>query len=366
MLHGSRKFYLICALFVLNGCSSGNLPQTNQVTQEDERLLVHDFGIIRPRSEQTHIFALKNPTDEAWKVHRIIENCACTGVKTSADVVPAGSSLDVELTYRAGTGFTDDRRDTVVEFEQEGVLAITLRVEAQIRPQIVLRPSHVSFSAYEPDKQYQDTIVVHDWSDDGLKTVEFRSDDPWIAVSAPSKDRSTDTKAQFSPWTATVVADTKGLPPGKHSGRVEVIAQERGLEYSTYLTVSLDVTPPVRIVPSDLFFGEVKPSETAAIRSTLFVVPGSAVGTEKSLWESMAVSSDFPADILSVEITKETEARGTMTVSLTPKTTERLKGNVTVKFGDGRFHELSLPVIASVRSETLSPSKKENDDENLE
>jgi len=141
-----HSLYLVFVLCLLNGCFSGNLtqetyPVQSNSTQDNEHLLIRDFGVVRPHSEQSHIFTLKNSTDSDWKISRIVENYSCTVVKTSADAVSAGGSLDIELTYRAGTDFTDDRRDTIVEFEQEDVLPITLRVEAKIRPQIVLSPT---------------------------------------------------------------------------------------------------------------------------------------------------------------------------------------------------------------------------------
>jgi hypothetical protein len=146
--------------------------------------------------------------------------------------------------------------------------------------------------------------------------------------------------------------DPKGLPSGKHSGRIEVIATEKGLEYATYMSVTLDVTSPIRIIPSNLFFGAVEPNKTATMNCTILLTVSDA---EKDHWESMQVVTDFPANVLKAEITQETKNRGTMAVSLTPQTFDPLRGNVTIKFGEGRYHELSLPVIASVRSETINP-----------
>ena len=368
-----RCFWAVFALFFLTGCSvesvhkAGNNPKEQNETHDDGRLLVYDFGVIRPRSEQSHVFTLKNPTDTDWRISEIVENCSCTVAKTLTDVIPAGGSLDVELTYRAGTEFTNDKRDTIVHFEQEDVLPITLRVESKIRPQIVVQPANLSVSAYEPDKKIQQTVVVHDWSDAGLKTVSSRSDDSWISVSAPRQDRTTDTEAPFLPWTGTLVIDTKGLSSGKHSGRVDITAREKDLEYSTYLTVSLDIASPVRVVPSNLFFGEIQPNETATIQCTLFIVPNNTGDTDSSHWESIVIDSDLPSDTLEAEIVRESDVRGTLTVNLTPKTSDRLQGNVIVKLGNGRYKELVLPVNAYVKREPLtSQERKANCDENVE
>jgi hypothetical protein len=204
--------------------------------------------------------------------------------------------LDVELTYRAGTEFADDKRDTIVHFEQEDVLPITLRVESKIRPQIVLQPANFSVSAYKPGKKIQQTVVVHDWSDAGLKTVKLQPDNSWISVSAPRQDRTVDTLAPFSSWSATLAIDTKNLSAGRHLGRVNITARDKDLEYSTYLMVSLDITSPVRVIPSNLFFGEVQPNETATIQCTLFIVPKNSGDTDSNHWESLDVDSDLPSD----------------------------------------------------------------------
>jgi hypothetical protein len=238
---------------------------------------------------------------------------------------------------------------------------------SKIRPQIVLQPSNLSIAAYEPDKKFQNTVILHDWSDVGLKIVQFQSDDSWISVSAPRQNRDVDTQAPFLPWTTTLTIDTKELSTGRHTGRVDVTAKEKDLEYSTYLMVLLNVESPIRVVPSNLFFGEVRPHETAVIRCTMFVLSNNVSDMNNSPWASMTIVTDLPSDTLKTEIVKETETRGMLNVSLTPRTLDPLQGNVTIKLGDGRYHELLLPVIASVKSEPLtSQERKENYDENVE
>jgi len=364
---------VVFALLFLPGCSVKSVskvevvPDTKAEILNDGRLLVHDFGIIRPRSEQSHVFTLSNSTDTDWKISKIVENCSCTVAQTSTDVVPAGDSLAVELAYRAGSEFSNDKRDTIVHFEQEDVSPITLRVESKIRPQIVVQPVNFSIAAYEPDKKIQKTVVVHDWSDAGLKTVHFCSDDSWISILTARQDRDTESEAPFPPWAGVLTVDVKGLQAGKHSGRIEVTAREKDLEYSTYVNVTLDILSPVRVVPSNLFFGEIVPDETTTIRCTMLVVPDNASDTDKSLWESLVIVSDLSSETLKTEIIKETETRGTLVISLMPHTSDRLQGNVTISIGEGRYHDLLLPVIAYVKRESLtSQERKENDGENVE
>jgi hypothetical protein len=329
--------------------------------KETSSLYIHDFGVIRPQSEQEYVFSIKNPTAIDWNIHKIVQNCSCTVVTPLLESIPAGGSLDAKMSYRAGKELADDLRDSIIQFEQPDVPPITLRVKAQIRPQLVFQPKQVHFSVYIPNKKYNETVVVHDWSDNGLQTVKFHSDDTWIVVAPPKKNTAIVTDALFTPWESLLTVDSTNLSPGKYQGRITIVAKDKKLEYTTFIPVVLDVGSIVRAIPSNLFFGEVDFGEETVITSTLLVPPVEKIGIQTDLWNSMMVESDFPKDVLRVEMMKETESKGKLTVFLTPQSFGNLKGNIFLKFNNNQFHQLSLPVIAHVKGEPITPSFKEID-----
>lgn len=184
-------FLATCLFFW--GCKFKATEAPGDLHDDDVSIYVHDFGVVRPQSEQVHFFEVKNSSDSEWKIRKVVQNCSCTVAKISSLSVPPGETLNVELSYRAGKGFADETRDSVVYFEQEDIGPITLRVKAQIRPQITLQPPHYSLSSYVPNDRPSGQFLLQDWSDDGLKEVEFISEEPWISVSSPKKGDQHDT-----------------------------------------------------------------------------------------------------------------------------------------------------------------------------
>ncbi len=356
----------LAASLIFGGCTSPISKVPEKPENQDANIFVHDFGVVRPQSEQIHLFELKNSGEAERNVRKIVQNCSCTVAKPSSLSIPPGGTLNVELIYRAGKDFSDDVRDSVVYFEQEEIEPVILRVKARIRPQVTLQPSLFSLSSYMPNDRQTDRFTLQDWSDTGLKEVEFISEEPWISVSSPKKGKNNDARTPFPPWEGSFTVDTTNLNSGRHQGRIRVLARDGETEYVSSMTVVLVVASAVKVIPSNLFFGEIRPGETASLECTMLLVPQKNSDTHEDLWKLMKVESDFPEHVLEATIRKVSDTKGTLTVRLTPHHLGRLKGNIRIVFQDARFHDLTLPVIAHVVDDDSSsslPSRKSHEND---
>lgn len=71
----------------------------------------HDFGRIGPRDIVTHTFFVRNDGDAPLTISRAYTTCGCTTAEVSADVIPPGKAVAVELRFDAG--FHDSAGQTV-------------------------------------------------------------------------------------------------------------------------------------------------------------------------------------------------------------------------------------------------------------
>ncbi len=339
------KSLLIAVL--LSGCYNAQTSRHEQ--KENQNLLIHDFGIIRPQSEHTHTFYLENNTEHDWHVSEIEKSCSCTAIKLSSDIVPAKGSTEIEMTYRAGKEMADEKRDSSVVFEETNISPIILRIKAQIRPEMYISPRNIAITAYRPDKNYSSTIKVHDWTDKGIVSMDFLPDEPWVTASDCKKSRAIDTSSPFSAWEGEININSKTLMFGRNYGRIKIVARDRHNEYSTFVDLVVTVSSIAKIIPSNLFFGDVDRGKTTTLQCVLLMVPQEQTGLHDDPWEALVIEKELPDDVLKIQLAKESQTKGLLTFSLTPASSGKLAGDVKIKFKKGQFHELRLPVIAHLR-----------------
>ena len=71
----------------------------------------YDFGRIGPQDVVTHTFLVRNDGDAPLTISRAYTTCGCTTAEISADVIPPGQAVTVELVFDAG--FHDSAGQTV-------------------------------------------------------------------------------------------------------------------------------------------------------------------------------------------------------------------------------------------------------------
>ena len=82
-------------------------PQPNVAVSE----AFHDFGRIGPQDVVTHTFLVRNDGDAPLTISRAYTTCGCTTAEISADEIPPGQAVTVELVFDAG--FHDSAGQTV-------------------------------------------------------------------------------------------------------------------------------------------------------------------------------------------------------------------------------------------------------------
>lgn len=97
---GNSHVALLVELLVLGGAcftgcadvKSANLPAP-QSQPVSNSTIVHDFGVIRPKSRAEHQFLIKNDSAIPWTVASILATCRCTLATTPTEVIPPSGLL---------------------------------------------------------------------------------------------------------------------------------------------------------------------------------------------------------------------------------------------------------------------------------
>ena len=106
-------------------------PQPNVIVDET----FHDFGRIGPEDVVTRTFVVRNDGDAPLTISRAYTTCGCTTAEVSADEIPPGKAVTVELVFDAG--FHDSagqtvRRGVILENNDPDQPQTELRVQAEL------------------------------------------------------------------------------------------------------------------------------------------------------------------------------------------------------------------------------------------
>lgn len=125
-----RKLFLVLTvLTVIQVCGFGHAH--SEVTSFFTDSLVYDFGPVALDSVCSHIFTIKNITDEDICIRRVVSNCDCVEASVSSEKILAGESVELEVMLTADkTG--DVTKIIYVHLSDKNNPVLMFRVFAQV------------------------------------------------------------------------------------------------------------------------------------------------------------------------------------------------------------------------------------------
>ena len=106
-------------------------PQPNVVVPEAS----YDFGRIGPQDVMRRTFLLRNNGDAPLTIARAYTTCGCTTAEISADVIPPGKAVSIDLVYDAGfhdTAGQTVRRGLIIESNDPDQPQAEIWVQAEV------------------------------------------------------------------------------------------------------------------------------------------------------------------------------------------------------------------------------------------
>lgn len=348
------NWLVFCAAFSIlqfwSGCSSDNgnmstLPYSGAIVSNEcaeSVVLDHDFGVIKGGNLYEHEFEIHNDTKIAWSLDRLINSCACTATSVSSQVIQPGTTERIKVGYKSQERSYNDERNVAVVFKESNAPQFVLKIRARVRVPMTISPDKLVFPQLGKGQQRKDSFEIYNFSEADWDSIHIESSTNWLSTNWSAVPvRESDRGIVRQSWCATVTADAGDIPSGQHDGTIVIRSiGGKGKEYLNSLKVHALVTSAVTAIPSQLFFGRIKPGETADTTVKIQFSPGS---TPKDL-SKIAFKHNF-GDQLNLRWLKTDGDVWELNAELTLRDGEELSGQkLSVAFSESGLPSLDLPI----------------------
>jgi len=336
--------------FGLSGCGTPELP-LERVGADDPALepssglsLEHDFGVVSPNSENRHTFSVRNTSKGTWTLKRIHVTCVCTVVDASESSIKGGEAEEFEVLQRVGDRNEDEVRSVLLEFNEDGAPKIQLVVRARVRKPLTVSETALAFGSMGRGGEAEKHFEIVNFSSLEWQSLSVEPLAAWLRVDRQALGARGD--GEHSPlqqWRCTVRAATEELPFGRHQAVIRVHPGAGEIDV-VEVPVSLVLSAPFHVVPSEMFFGTVVAGEESQAKIELLFLPGSPQFDS----QTVVVAHDMKEGI-ELELSEVAERHWRLEAKLTPREEGLLEGNISVSFGNEELPELNIPLLARVR-----------------
>lgn len=203
---------------------TGEIPATESVSKDPdapiERVRVEpatiEVGELAPEARVTRSIRLRNVSDRPVRVLRAVSDCSCTTPTVPHDPIPAGGSVDTEITVQPGTtqGVRFSKR---VTFEVEGALPASCTVQGTVGTWLHWSPTTLEAPADGVDAPPGE-IAIESAVGTPFAVTEV---DPSIESDGPSEPSTRQVvhvdwalwREAGRPMQVTITTDHRGAPP---------------------------------------------------------------------------------------------------------------------------------------------------------
>ncbi|MEX2121948.1 MAG: DUF1573 domain-containing protein [Pirellulales bacterium] len=309
--------------------------------------LSHDLGVVAPYTTHTCRFSIPNRTNSLWTFKQVDVTCTCTVPRISGTAIEPGGHGYVDVRYRAPSKEFDDQRLLHVHFAERGAPAISLQVRAKVRELISFSSPAILFGAIGSNANAQAHFDILNYSVTPWSSVRVLPTAEWLTCDIRpelSLNPSAGPGGPRQAWRVIVNVRTKDLDIGPHQGHIDVAVQTSNGPLVRRQKAILEVYPPVTVVPSQLFFGQIAARESVARKLLLRFIARELPDTVRHIHIRHDVG-----DELTVTTERISNTMHQVVAELAPETgrSRSLRGAVYISFGNG-FPELKVPVTATV------------------
>jgi Protein of unknown function (DUF1573) len=322
--------------------------QTSNAAENDrsgQKLITHDFGVLRPAQSVTHTYVIDNDGTTNWTIAAIDRTCLCTVVNADKQMARPGEQFNLTVAYRSPDKNVNDVRRLQVRFQEPNAPKVDLIVKAMTREPLSLSPAVLRFPKIGRGVNVDAFVELENFGDEEFEHISVTSSAPWLSVSHVSATPIGEHPPRQS-WRLVLKAATTDLQSGTHEASVSVSLLPSSPPLAT-LPVELVVASPIEAVPSRLFLGEIDPNVPVKFSVLLHFAAGSAPSNESDL---------HLTHNLGPELTLQCTSQGTLGWVITgdyrpaiAKTDRSVSGMLTVAFSNSKLPKLTIPVDALVK-----------------
>jgi hypothetical protein len=260
---GNSHVALLVELLVLGGAcftgcadvKSANLPAP-QSQPVSNSTIVHDFGVIRPKSRAEHQFLIKNDSAIPWTVASILATCRCTLATTPTEVIPPSGQGVFNLSYEAPTRRTDESKSVEVQFKESEAPRFTLTIKAAVRETVDVYPSVLRFQLQKrPNAEVTSYLEVANYGLAQWEGIQILSCPEWLEITEQSTPVRRSEAGQV--FRLPVSVSAANLAAKEYRATLKIKVGQDTAEIPVFVSVA----SPVYVAPSRLFYGRLQAGE---------------------------------------------------------------------------------------------------------
>lgn len=220
----------------------------------------HDFGTVARGADVEYRFEIQNIYEETIHIADVRTSCGCTAPSLENQTLKTWEKGYVVAKFNTRTFRGQHGATLTVTIDQPFRAEVQLRVEGNIRGDVVFYPGSVRFANVDQGQEHQQKVRVSyagrsDWQIEDIKSVSdyYRVEMTEVAREAGKIDYE------------LLVRLTDDAPPGYFNDQLVVVTNDRR-NSRIPLDVEGTVVPEISVSPSQLVLGEVQRGEEVTKR----------------------------------------------------------------------------------------------------
>lgn len=175
-----RSIHTLCLIFLVTTLSAGTVYEVNVGSNETIEL-----GNLQGGQELVVTLRMTNSGEEDFEIRHISSSCGCTTPRNGVDAIPAGETIDLDVTFRA-PAHRGVKTSRIVFLAASGDFdPWVVSLHANISMLIELEPSRLNFgtlSLSDAASAESETVEIHNNSEEPITLVGIESDNGGIST----------------------------------------------------------------------------------------------------------------------------------------------------------------------------------------
>ena len=308
-----------------------------------------DFGTVPKGEKITYAFQVKNTGNADLEIIAAKPACGCT-VADFDKIIKPGQTGKVTAHVDTVSFAGPISKSVTLETNDPATPTAQLTISAIVKPYVEAYPAgFVRFNMLQGDSETQ-TLTIYSEETEPFEILKIESPQPWIKVNHTPVDKAAAIASIGRPGQSqykvdiTVAGNDSKIGPLAEKIRI-VTNSKHQPEY--LISVAGVVRPSIRVEPTQVNFGEVTFSDTAATRTIM--LRSNNLKTPETFVVNKVESSNPGLTALVKPTEKKGEYEVTLQVAKTAKPGD-LAGEITIHTTDKVKPVVTIPVKAMVKA----------------
>ncbi len=193
---------------------------------------IYDFGVLKEMGKFTASFAFENRGGKPLKIENIKTNCGCMNAKAEKQILEAGESSKINMTYVARA---DDRKGgqevvkALVQSNDPGNPVVVLTIVGEVERVVFWYPDAVSFYCKQGTVGKTQEIRFKTYENETLTIEEMQTSSDRFSVSYETREEGT----------VCIITLSPNCPKGNWDENVKLVTSIAGVEKPVNIPVHL-------------------------------------------------------------------------------------------------------------------------------